>query len=84
MSRSSPEVLEGAYTVLTKSGLRANARSDPQKWALWNEIWNSNSFEELARKCPNSIQTSRTGRAITWRSEVRWALKRGWIIKSTS
>lgn len=76
-----PEILEGPYVVLVKNRLLANEDSDPNKWSIWREIWNCTSFEELARHCPDPVYTSSTGRCITWRTEVRWALKQGWIRK---
>lgn len=81
MARAKPEVLEGAYVVLIKSRLQANAETDPEKWKLWKIIWDCTSFEELAARHPHPINTSSTGRRITWRTEVRWALKQGWIKK---
>jgi len=79
--RRPPEILEGGYTVLIKNRLQANDKTDPAKWALWKVIWNCSSFEELAQHAPAPTNTSRTGRRITWRTEVRWALKQGWIAK---
>lgn len=79
--RAAPEVLEGPYTVLIKNRLQANEETDPAKWALWKIIWDCSSFEELAQRASDPINTSRTGRRITWRTEVRWALKHGWIAK---
>jgi hypothetical protein len=81
MPRATPEILEGPYTVLIKNRLKANAEDDPNKWTIWEAIWNSQSFEELARQCPDPVNTSRTDRRITWRTEVRWALRQGWIRK---
>lgn len=82
--RRPPEVLEGGYTVLIKNRLQANEETDPAKWALWKIIWDCSSFEELARRAPDPVNTTRTGRRITWRTEVRWALKHGWIAKASS
>ena len=81
MVRSKPEVLEGSYIVLIKNRLQANDEVDPEKWKLWKLIWECTSFEELARRAPDPVNTSRTGRRLTWRTEVRWALKQGWIAK---
>jgi hypothetical protein len=81
MARRKPEVLEGGYVVLIKNRLQANDESDPNKSKLWKLIWECSSFEQLASKAPGVVETSRTGRPITWRTEVRWALKQGWIKK---
>lgn len=81
MARAKPEVLEGEYTVLMKNRLQANDQTDLAKWDLWKVIWACSSFEELAVCAPSPVNTSRTGRRITWRTEVRWALKQGWIRK---
>ena len=81
MSRRAPEILEGGYTVLIKNRLQANEENDPAKWALWKIIWDCSSFEQLATAAPDPVNTTRTGRRITWRTEVRWALKQGWIRK---
>lgn len=79
--RRALEVLEGGYTVLIRNRLQANEQTDPAKWALWKIIWDCCSFEELARRAPDPCNTTSTGRRITWRTEVRWALKQGWIAK---
>lgn len=81
MARATPEILEGPYTVLIKNRLQANPASDPNKWAIWEAIWHCDSFEALSKQCPDPVNTSRTNRRITWRTEVRWALKQGWIRK---
>ncbi|WP_409266857.1 hypothetical protein [Massilia sp. BHUDP2] len=81
MPRAKPEVLEGEYIVLNRSRLKANEEIDAAKWALWQIIWDCKSFEELARRAPDPVNTTRTGRRITWRTEVRWALRQGWIKK---
>ncbi|MEW7850049.1 hypothetical protein AB2N08_15245 [Massilia aurea] len=81
MARTQPVGLEGGYIVLIKNRLQANEETDPAKWALWKIIWGCSSFEELAGKAPDPVNTTRTGRRITWRTEVRWALKQGWVKK---
>lgn len=75
------EVLEGGYVVLIKNRLKENEETNPNKWALWKIIWDCSSFEELARRAPDPVNTSSTNRRITWRTEVRWALRQGWIRK---
>jgi hypothetical protein len=72
--------LVGRYRVVDSSRLQATEESDPGKWSVWREIWRCQSFEELAEACPFAAVT-RTNRRITWRSEARWALQRGWIEK---
>jgi len=81
MTRARPEALKGGYIVLIKNRLKASEETDPTKWTLWKLIWDCSSFEELARRVPDPVNTSRTDRRITWRTEVRWALKQGWIRK---
>lgn len=73
-------LLAGPYQVIDSSRLQATEDSDPGKWSIWKNIWRCRSFEELAKACPQTALT-RTNRRITWRSEVRWALRRGWIRK---
>jgi len=36
---------------------------------------------ELARRAADLVNTTRAARRITWRTEARWALKQGWIVK---
>ncbi len=70
--------LKGAYKV-EKRGLKCTAESDPSKFALWELIWNNASFEDVFAKADPKYIT-RTGRIITPSSELRWALKCGWIV----
>jgi hypothetical protein len=84
MARRQPVRLEGGYIVLIKNRLQANEETDPAKWALWKVIWDCSSFEELARRAPDPVNTTKSGRRITWRTEARWALKQGWIVKATA
>jgi len=83
-SRVECALLESRFTVLIKDRLQANEETDPAKWALWKIIWECSTFEQLAAVAPDPVNTTRTGRRITWRSEVRWALRRGWIQKQTT
>jgi hypothetical protein len=70
--------LKGAYVVV-KRGAKCTADSDLQKSLLWDIIWNSATFEQVfAKAAPKYI--TRTGRIITPNSELRWALKQGWIV----
>lgn len=69
--------LKGAYTVV-KRGLKCTAESDPAKFALWEIIWNSANFEQVFVTADKKYVTH-TGRIITPSSELRWALKCGWI-----
>lgn len=78
---SEDDPLQGAYTVLIKDRLQPNDETDPAKWELWKIIWDCASFEQLAERAPTEVLTTRTGRRITWRSEARWALKQGWIVR---
>jgi hypothetical protein len=71
-------VLTGAYTV-AKRGLKCTVENDPEKYAMWQHIWNCTSFEQLFAVCPKKAIT-RTGRIITASSEVRWAVKCGWVV----
>lgn len=81
MARAKPEALEGGYIVVNMSRLKATADTDPAKWELWKIIWSCTSFEQLAKQAPTDVFTSATSRRITWQSEVRWALRQGWIKK---
>lgn len=72
--------LVGPYRVVDTSRLQATAQTDPGKWSIWKNIWESGSFEELQQRSPHEAFT-RTNRRITWKSEARWALKCGWIEK---
>lgn len=76
-ARRQPELLEGGCTVLIKGRLQANEETNPAKWSLWKITWDCSSFEELARRAPDPVNTTRTGWTIAWRTEVRWALKSG-------
>lgn len=71
--------LSGAYKVVRKDGLRCTQESDPEKFALWQFVWNCNTFEEYFAKAPAKAVT-RTGRIITASSEMLWAIKCGWIV----
>lgn len=74
--------LKGAYTV-AKRGLKCTVDSDPAKFALWEIIWNSASFEDVFAKADAKYVTT-TGRIITPTSELRWAVKCGWIVPVTA
>jgi len=81
MPRATPEVLEGGYVVLIKNRLKANEETDAAKWNVWKAIWECSSFEQLAQRVPHPVITDKARKRITWRTEVRWALKQGWIRK---
>lgn len=81
MPRTKPETLEGGYIVVKMDRLKATAETDPAKWELWKIIWECTSFEQLAARAPDPIITTKAGKRITWRTEVRWALREGWIKK---
>lgn len=81
MTRRVPDVLEGGYIVVTMERLQASEQTDSAKWVLWKIIWQCTSFEQLERRAPKEVFTSSTGRRITWQTEVRWALRQGWIKK---
>lgn len=69
--------LKGAYEVV-KRGLKCTADTDPEKFALWELIWGNTSFEAVfAAASPKYV--TKTGRVITPTSELRWAVKSGWI-----
>ena len=70
--------LTGAYTV-AKRGLKCTAEQDPGKFALWQIIWESVSFEQVFAFADKKYIT-KTGRIITPASELRWAVKSGWIV----
>ena len=70
--------LKGAYTVI-KRGLKCTVDQDPEKFALWQIIWDSTNFEQVfATASPKYV--TKTGRIITPTSELRWAVKSGWIV----
>lgn len=71
-------VQQGAYRV-AKRGLKCTAEQDPEKFALWQFIWNSGTFEQYYKDAPKKAVT-RTGRIITAASEMAWAIKSGWIV----
>jgi hypothetical protein len=70
--------LKGSYTVVTRKGLKCTIDTDPEKTALWDFVWNCNTFEQYFATAPKKAIT-RTGRIITASSEIRWAVKSGWI-----
>lgn len=69
---------KGAYTVV-KRGLKCSYETDPEKFALWQFIWESPSFEVYYANAPKKAVT-RTGRIITAASEMAWAIKSGWVV----
>ena len=77
-TRAPSSKLSGPYRV-AKKGLKATDQSDPDKMQIWQHIWACNSFEEYFAKCPPKGHT-KTGRPITASSEMRWAVKCGWIV----
>lgn len=70
--------LSGAYIVVRKDGLRCTQESDPEKYALWQFVWNCKTFEEYFATAPAKAVT-RTQRIITASSEMLWAIKCGWV-----
>lgn len=73
-----PTTLTGAYVVVRKDGLKCTPESDPEKFALWQHVWNSGTFEQYFATAPKKAVT-RTGRIITAASEMQWAIKSGWV-----
>lgn len=71
-------VQQGRYKV-AKRGLKCTVEQDPEKFALWQHVWNCTSFEEYYAKAPKKAVT-RTGRIITAASEMAWAIKSGWVV----
>lgn len=69
---------QGAYTVL-KRGLKCTVEQDPEKFNMWQHVWNSKTFEEYYANAPKKAVT-RTGRIITAASEMAWAIKSGWVV----
>jgi hypothetical protein len=69
--------LVGDY-VIVKQGVKCNPESDPGKYEIWMHVWNSSTFEQFFNSCPAKAVT-KTGRVITARSEILWAIKSGWI-----
>lgn len=77
--RATSTELKGNYKVVKTNGLKATAETDPGKWTIWQHVWSCSSFEEYFSKAPKKAVT-RTGRIITASSEMRWAVKCGWIV----
>lgn len=82
--RRAPSQLTGPYKVVNSRALKCTEASDPTKFALWQLIWGSNSYEEFFQKAKDSkmekVVTTSTNRLITARSEINWATKCGWIL----
>jgi hypothetical protein len=76
-TRKQSSTLAGPYTVV-KQGVKCTADSDPDKFEIWQHVWTCHSFEEYFAKAPKKGVT-KTGRIITASSEMRWAVKCGWI-----
>jgi hypothetical protein len=70
--------MTGNYTIVKRTGLKASAETDSGKWEIWQHVWACNSFEEFFAKAP-AKGTTKTGRIITARSEIKWAMLSGWI-----
>lgn len=77
--RASAKPLTGAYRVVNKNGLKCTPESDPGKWKIWEQVFNNTTFEQYFAKAPQKSLT-RTNRIITAGSEMRWALKCGWVV----
>jgi hypothetical protein len=75
--RSTNGKLSGAYVVV-KCGLKCTEQSDPEKYALWQHVWTSGTFEQYFANAPKKAVTC-TGRIITASSEMLWAVKCGWV-----
>lgn len=73
---------KGEYKV-AKRGLKCTMEQDPEKFKLWQYVWESKSFEEYYAKAPAKAIT-RTGRIITAASEMAWALKSGWVVPTSN
>lgn len=69
--------LTGGYVVV-KKGLKCTAEQDPEKYAMWQHVWNCSSFEQFFAAAPAKAIT-KTGRIITAASEMGWAVKSGWV-----
>lgn len=69
--------LSGAYVVV-KRGLKCTQEQDPEKYAMWQHVWNSGTFEQYFANAPKKAVT-KTNRIITAASEMAWAIKSGWV-----
>lgn len=67
----------GAYVVV-KQGVKCTPETDPGKHAIWQHVWACDSFEQYFATAPAKGVT-KTGRVITARSEMQWAVKSGWV-----
>lgn len=81
-TRKASSKLTGAYRV-AKVGVKCTADNDPDKYEIWQHVWNCGSFEEYFQKAPKKGVT-KTGRVITAASEMRWAVKCGWIVPTAT
>lgn len=81
-TRKTSGALKGAYRV-AKQGLKCTVEQDPEKYALWQHVWNSTSFEQYFAAAPAKAIT-KTGRIITAASEMAWAVKSGWVVPTAS
>jgi hypothetical protein len=76
-SRGASATLVGPYVVV-KRGVKCTPETDASKYEIWQHVWACKSFEEYFAKAPKKGVT-KTGRIITAASEMRWAVKCGWI-----
>lgn len=77
-TKSNAPAQKGEYVVTGKGKGKCTEDTDAGKWAIWQHIWNSTSFEEYYSKAPKKGVT-KTGRVITAASEMGWAIKSGWV-----
>lgn len=75
--RGTSAPLTGPYKVV-KVGVKCTMETDPGKYEIWQHVWTSDSFEQYFHAAPKKAVT-KTGRIITAASEIRWAIKAGWI-----
>ena len=69
---------EGAYKVIKRPASPSVNGGHAGKWEIWQHIWACTSFEEFFAKCPaKAVKSDKS--IITASSEMRWALKQGWI-----
>ena len=69
---------EGSYKVVKRPASPSVNGGHAGKWEIWQHIWTCSSFEEFFAKCPaKAVKSDKS--IITASSEMRWALKQGWI-----
>ena len=68
----------GKYRIVRRPTSGSVNGAHPGKWEIWQHIWECTSFEEYFAKAPaKAVKSEKT--IITACSQMRWALKMGWV-----